>query len=212
MMPVNGVAGKPAKTTTRRATSKMVVPVLPLNYPQRPANRQQMSAPVAPPPTNGQTTSHATEEKPASDPQKCRQELPVKTSAELGPSSANNLNTVPTSAPPVQATTIAELSGPAAAASEERAKEGMFANAVHSAPKTPPSSPITPPTLHPVGVPLAWSRPVCPATPTSSTYKGLLQIPLPLLPRFLTGAWDLLPAIDLRAFHTPHPKLRACPV
>lgn len=40
MAPGNGASGKPAKTSARRATSNTVVPVLPLNYPQRPVNRQ----------------------------------------------------------------------------------------------------------------------------------------------------------------------------
>jgi len=39
MAPSNA-GGKPAKTSARRATSNTVVPVLPLNYPQRPVNRQ----------------------------------------------------------------------------------------------------------------------------------------------------------------------------
>ncbi|KAK4187435.1 hypothetical protein QBC35DRAFT_234232 [Podospora australis] len=60
MAPLNGVADKPT-TTVRRAASTMVVPVLPLNYPQRPVKK-----PVAPaPPVASTPTDKVPEEKPA---------------------------------------------------------------------------------------------------------------------------------------------------
>ena len=48
MAPINGAASKPAKTTARRTASK-VVPVLPLNYPQRPATKQPSTPPKSSP-------------------------------------------------------------------------------------------------------------------------------------------------------------------
>ncbi|KAM7221787.1 hypothetical protein V8F06_002780 [Rhypophila decipiens] len=60
MAPLNGAAGKPAKTAARRTASKPVVPVLPLNYPQRypaaakPAVSPSVSSPATPAHPNGQ--------------------------------------------------------------------------------------------------------------------------------------------------------------
>ncbi|KAK4133739.1 hypothetical protein BT67DRAFT_42261 [Trichocladium antarcticum] len=184
MMPVNGVAGKPAKTTTRRAASKVVVPVLPLNYPQRPANRQ-ISAAAPTPIANGQTALQPGAEKPMSHPAEHPQELAGKTPTAPGPSSANNINTGPPSAAPPQAICKAELSGPGTA-SDDRAKEDT-----PTASSAFPYRRMASPARHrPPGLPF-------PAPEVQST-SGLA-------PEGRTPAAH--PAIMNRpAFHQPHPS------
>ncbi|KAK0615583.1 hypothetical protein B0T17DRAFT_496783 [Bombardia bombarda] len=63
MAPPNGAPAKPAKTTARRTASKPVVPVLPLNYPQRPVQKKQsFSPPASSPLAQSQPGRQTTEE------------------------------------------------------------------------------------------------------------------------------------------------------
>ncbi|KAL2016338.1 hypothetical protein VTK56DRAFT_3850 [Thermocarpiscus australiensis] len=90
MVPVNGVAGKPAKTVTRRATSKTVVPVLPLNYPQRPTNKQT-SAPTVTSSRTHPRVDHQTVEKSGSHlPPQPQESTRVGNSTNPDPNSAND--------------------------------------------------------------------------------------------------------------------------
>ncbi|KAK0709253.1 hypothetical protein B0T26DRAFT_754490 [Lasiosphaeria miniovina] len=121
MAPINGAAAKSAKTSTRRATSKTVVPVLPLTYPQRPPSKQHVPAPPAlPPPTHSEPTQHPADVKVEgrkSDQEQehhARHELPATSPVELGPSPAENINTYTPSAAPVQVAIAAELPAPGA--------------------------------------------------------------------------------------------------
>lgn len=63
MAPVNGANNKPVKTSARRASSKTVVPVLPLNYPQRTVNRQVSAPPKSSPLAEAQPRQQVAEEQ-----------------------------------------------------------------------------------------------------------------------------------------------------
>ncbi|KAK3349619.1 hypothetical protein B0T25DRAFT_246874 [Lasiosphaeria hispida] len=63
MAPVNGAAKQPAETAGRRTISKPVVPVLPLNYPQRPTVKQTSAPPKSSPLAEIQPNRQATEGK-----------------------------------------------------------------------------------------------------------------------------------------------------
>ncbi|GAB1316161.1 BTB domain-containing protein [Madurella fahalii] len=149
MSPVNGVAATPPKTTTRRAASKPVVPVLPLTYAQRPASKQG-PAPAA---TSALAGDQA-EGKPVDEnsglclPQ--RQSPPVEDSTEFGPGSANgvdaSVSTIkPTikAEPPRSVATPDELAKDTSTASSALLDRRMPSPASHQGPA--PSNPAPEP-------------------------------------------------------------------
>lgn len=101
--PVNGIAGNPAKSIAR-PPNRTIVPVLPLNYPQRPANTSKQ--PPAPPttvsPKKAQNGVRPAEEKPAPHIAAHDQGAFNGTSTKAGPSSVNSLAVTAPSAAPVQ--------------------------------------------------------------------------------------------------------------
>lgn len=118
MAPVNGVVGKPAKTTTR-LPSRVIVPALPLNFPQRPATKQPFPTAAAPASTNGQNGVRPAQDKLESPAQKEEKELQNGTHpAGQALSSANGVAASAPSAPPAQAVAKAEKSSPVAAADD----------------------------------------------------------------------------------------------
>ncbi len=126
MAPVNGVAGTPAITSTR-PPNRAIVPVLPLNYPQRPANKQVSAAAVPAPATNGQNGVRPAPEKTTeSRGPKQDQELPNGKSTGRGPSSANKLGAAtPSAASIVQ--TVAKAERPGSVAAPDECEKGMAA-------------------------------------------------------------------------------------
>ncbi|KXX78803.1 hypothetical protein MMYC01_205645 [Madurella mycetomatis] len=118
MSPVNGVAATQPRTTTRRAASKPVVPVLPLTYAQRPASKQ------SPAPAGTSISAHhqagskpAAEKSGSCSPQ--RQEPLDGNSSEFGPGSANDVGaSVTTTKPTVKAGPPGSVATP-----DERAKD-----------------------------------------------------------------------------------------
>ncbi|KAL2256557.1 hypothetical protein VTK26DRAFT_1490 [Humicola hyalothermophila] len=178
MTPVNGIAVKPAKTAARRPTSKTVVPVLPLNYPQRPA-KQHTSAPAPAAATNGQSTLLPAEKKPESQPSKPRQELPAERTSELGSNPAQ-----PSSLPnQVAAKTNSSGSGPA---SDELAK-GDISTASVAFPDRRVASP-------------ARHRPPGHPNPASELQSASGPIPEGPVPA------PHPPLMNRPAFHQPHPS------
>ncbi|KAL2149230.1 hypothetical protein VTH82DRAFT_8578 [Thermothelomyces myriococcoides] len=120
MAPVNGIAGKPAKIANR-APNRPIVPVLPLNYPQRPANK-----PSPAPTTASSSQSKApngiqlAEEKSTPEVSKQAQEQPNGTSTEpLG--SANEPSVTTLTAAPTQDGVKAKP--PRASGSDEQDKD-----------------------------------------------------------------------------------------
>jgi hypothetical protein len=128
MAPVNGIAGKPAKPAARPA----IVPVLPLNYPQRPVNKQP-SVPTATSssPNKAQNGVRPAEEKTGSHVPKQGQEQLNGNSAAHGPSSAHDLNTETPSAAPAQTGAKAEPAEPAGPVpAPDEGDKGMLAPAL----------------------------------------------------------------------------------
>ena len=124
MASVNRVAGKPANTGTR-PPNRAIVPVLPLNYPQRPANKQVSATAVLVPATNGQNGARPAQEKTTeSRGPKQAQELPNGKSTGQGPSSANKLDAAtPSAASIVQA--VAKAERPSSVAAPDDCEKGM---------------------------------------------------------------------------------------
>ena len=124
MASVNRVAGKPANTGTR-PPNRAIVPVLPLNYPQRPANKQVSATAALVPATNGQDGARPAQEKTTeSRGSKQAQELPNGKSTGQGPSSANKLDAAtPSAASIVQA--VAQAERPGSVAAPDDCEKGM---------------------------------------------------------------------------------------
>ncbi|KAM7201600.1 hypothetical protein V8F20_004828 [Naviculisporaceae sp. PSN 640] len=117
MTPLNGAAGKPAKTAARRTASKPVVPVLPLNYPQRhpaaaiPVPDSSTTSPSTPVRPNGQ----AIVDKINMGDTGKRGESPAELRREGGQSSGKKIDAVVTSVASLS------LSSPLASGSAVRA-------------------------------------------------------------------------------------------
>lgn len=120
MAPLNGAAGKPAKTAARRTASKPVVPVLPLNYPQHlPVAANSMSGPSTSSPLahpNGQAPQ---DKNNLRDPHKPG-ETPAEQWRQHGQSSGRNVDAVVTSAAPVPPTLSPLASGTAVRAASDK--------------------------------------------------------------------------------------------
>ena len=103
MAPLNGAAGKPAKTVSRRVASKPVVPVLPLNYPQRPFASRPSSTPSTASPSTPAHPNGVLQDKtnqingPVASP--THLESPVELRNEGGQSLGGNLDTAHRVAP-----------------------------------------------------------------------------------------------------------------
>lgn len=112
MAPINGTAGKPAKPAAR-PLHRPVVPVLPLNYPQRPAGKQA-TAPAVPSssPNKAQIATRPAEEKTGSHvPKEGNGQVNGNTTGH-GPSSKSGLDAATPSAAPTQAATRTEPVAP----------------------------------------------------------------------------------------------------
>ncbi|KAK4150651.1 hypothetical protein C8A00DRAFT_46007 [Chaetomidium leptoderma] len=184
MAPVNGVAGKPAKTAAR-PPSRTIVPVLPLNYPQRPANKQSSAPATTSSPKKGQNGVRPADEKPASHVLKHNQEQPNGNSTSRGPDPANNPGAAAPSATPVQTTAKAGASDPVLALDELEKDTPTIAStfpdrrmASHGHHRPPPGFPN--PALEPMGA----SAPV-PEAPIPAPVASIMNRP---------------------AFHQPHPS------
>ncbi|KAK3303136.1 uncharacterized protein B0T15DRAFT_264814 [Chaetomium strumarium] len=114
MSAVNGATGKPAKVATR-PSNRPIVPVLPLNYPQRPANKPPSAGPATSPPTKGQNGARQAENKSGSHGSGHSKEPLNGDSTELGPNSADNADATTPPAAPVQTVGKAEPSASVAA-------------------------------------------------------------------------------------------------
>ncbi|KAK3332320.1 hypothetical protein B0T19DRAFT_100250 [Cercophora scortea] len=110
MAPLSGALGTPAKTNSaRRATPRPVIPVLPLNYPQRPASKQAPTPPPSssPPVTIQPRSKLVVEEPKTPETQPQPQESPAQSQTELSPSSPESTNVVTPSATSVQSVSVA---------------------------------------------------------------------------------------------------------
>jgi hypothetical protein len=136
MAPTNGTTGKLAKGDGRRPSLRPVVPVLPINYPQRPQHKAS-AAPVKtaastsdPSPPSLPTPEAAPDNRREKEPIKGEQEQKEETSAKdrqvqnaetlevstiLGPSSVPTA-VAASAAPHAETTTVAAASPPKAAA------------------------------------------------------------------------------------------------
>lgn len=163
MAPVNGIAGKPAKIANR-APNRPIVPVLPLNYPQRPANK-----PSPAPTTASSSQSKApngiqpAEEKSTPEVSKQAQEQPNGTSTEpLG--SANEPSVTTLTAAPTQDGVKAKP--PRASGSDEQDKGMSVTRDVD------PALLCFHPTILPLGFSVCLIPPPSPSPPSSSRSRG----------------------------------------
>jgi len=108
MVPVNGSVGKPLKTIAR-PPNKPIIPVLPLNFPQRPAANKQSSAPTdTSPPKTIQNGIRPTEDKTEPRVAATSQGAPSGNSTKLSSGSIDNRDIAAPSAPPFQVEAKAE--------------------------------------------------------------------------------------------------------
>ncbi|KAK3682273.1 hypothetical protein B0T22DRAFT_484346 [Podospora appendiculata] len=109
MAPLPGALGTPAKTSSaRRAAPRPVIPVLPLNYPQRPTSKQAPTPPPSSDPATIQPRSKPVEEQPkAPETQPQPQELAAESQTELGASSPESTVVVTPSAASIQSGSVA---------------------------------------------------------------------------------------------------------
>ncbi|KAH6842638.1 hypothetical protein B0I37DRAFT_200813 [Chaetomium sp. MPI-CAGE-AT-0009] len=148
MAPVNGTTGKPAKPAARPPL-RPVVPVLPLNYPQRPASKQP-AVPIAssPSPTTG---SHAPKQGKAQ----------VNGSvAGHGPSSTSDHDSATPLVTPAQAATRTEPGGPVTAPEEGDKDTPTVSSTVPDKRMLSPTRHRPPGPLNPAPEPMGTSGPV----------------------------------------------------
>ncbi|KAL2128152.1 hypothetical protein VTI74DRAFT_9596 [Chaetomium olivicolor] len=171
-------AGKPAKTVTRAP----IIPVLPLNYPQRPATKQHPAAAATSLSKKATNGVRPTEEKPGSHPLKQSAEPVNGNSTAPGPSSTKNLDATTTSAAPVQNGVKAAPSG-LATTPAQRAKNSATSSSFPDRRMASPAHHRPPGRPYPAPEALGTSGPV-PDGPISAPH----------------------PAVMNRAFHQPHPS------
>lgn len=121
MAPLNGAAGKPAKTAARRTASKPVVPVLPLTYPQRlPSGAKPVSdSSTTSPPTPVRPNGQAIHEKTSLREARKQDESPAELRREGVQSSGRNIDAVVTSVASLSMTSPLASGSAVRAASEK---------------------------------------------------------------------------------------------
>ncbi|KAK4145635.1 uncharacterized protein C8A04DRAFT_10492 [Dichotomopilus funicola] len=188
MAPVNGVGGNSAnaKTAAVRPPNRVVVPVLPLNFPQRPANK-----PPAPPPAipysliKPQNGTRPNEQKAAPDVQKQSRDHLNGTSTSHGPSPTKEADASTPPAAPARIVTTAEQMAPAPA-QEELDKDTPTISSTFPDRRMLPTTRTRPPGLpNPASEPMSASGPIP---------EGPIMAPPP--PAF----------VNRPAFHQPHPS------
>ncbi|KAK0707704.1 hypothetical protein B0H67DRAFT_602967 [Lasiosphaeris hirsuta] len=187
MAPANGAALQPTKTTARRTISRPVVPVLPLNYPQRPAVKQASALPRSSPLAETQPNRQAAEQKG---------EVPV--GAEKPHEGGDHQSEEPKAAPAptesVGAATPSKLPSHTGAAASELAVPVVSSGAASTA--TPTVVAAHP--SHGVASPMP-TRPSVPILPTSkspSLYGPVHDLGVPTIQA----------SMAMRPFHQAHPS------
>ncbi|KAL2162330.1 hypothetical protein VTH06DRAFT_7243 [Thermothelomyces fergusii] len=187
MAPVNGIVGKPAKTATR-APNRPIIPVLPLNYPQRPANKPSPAPTAASSsPSKVPNGVRPAEEKSTSDVSKQAQEQPNGTSTEpLGSASEPAATTL--AAAPTQDGVDAEPSKDAVP-DEQHKDTPTMSTMAPARRKQSPTRHRPPGTANPASEPSGTSGPV-PEGSSMAPHPAFLNRP---------------------AFHQPHPSNGSLP-
>ncbi|KAK4237315.1 hypothetical protein C8A03DRAFT_16123 [Achaetomium macrosporum] len=183
MSAVNGATGKPAKVVTR-PSNRPIVPVLPLNYPQRPANKPPSATPATSSSAKGQNGLRQAEDKSGSHGPKRSQEPLNGDSTELRPEFADNADAATPPAAPVQTVGKAEAPGPAAA-SDGRAKDTSTVSSSSSDQHT-----ASPARHRPPGIPNAAPQVMATSGPIP---EGPIPAPHPAV-------------MNRPTFHHPHPS------
>ncbi|KAJ4303875.1 hypothetical protein N0V88_001473 [Collariella sp. IMI 366227] len=172
------MAGKPAKTMVRPP----VIPVLPLNYPQRPPTKQPPVPPATAPLKKMANGVRSIEEKAGPRLIKQSQEPVNRNPTDPGPSSTN-LDAAATSAAALQNGAKTELSGPVAAPAERMKDFATSSTFPNRRMESPPH------TRRPPGLPYPAPEAVAASGPV---HDGLIPAPHP--------------AAMNRPFHQPHPS------
>ncbi|KAK3316615.1 hypothetical protein B0H66DRAFT_478719 [Apodospora peruviana] len=181
MAPTDGAPGKLAKSSARRAASKPVVPVLPLNYPQRPAARPNPSPPASSPPVSNHMNGNILDDHPRAVDARDHHEPATEMRNETGRSPAEDHDAVTPSAVPVQAVSASGSTAPAICS------------------YSPSETPVAPAAF--LGQPLASPTPTRPSGPSNPPLNNLGMFG----PIRDATAPNFQPAIANRpAFHQPH--------
>ncbi|KAL2144021.1 hypothetical protein VTI28DRAFT_9703 [Corynascus sepedonium] len=183
MAPVNGGAGKPAKPAAR-GSNRPIVPVLPLNYPQRPINKQ-LSAPavVSSSPNKAPNGVRPAEQKPVSHVPRKSQEQQLNGNSTESLSSAK----VPAVTTPATASALdgAKADPAGTATSDDNDKDTpTISSTVPDRRNLSPTRHRPPGIANPAVEPMSTSGPV-PEGPIMAPHSAYMNRP---------------------AFHQPHPS------